>query len=30
MRETPGPDGCAVNLRRGLVVGDSQIGDVER
>ena len=30
MRERPGLDGGAVDLKRGLVVGDSQIGDVER
>ena len=30
MRERPGPDGGAVNLKRGLVVGDGQISDVER
>ena len=30
MRERPGLDGGAVDLKCGLVVGDSQIGDVER
>ena len=30
MRERLGPDGGAVDLKRGLVVSDDQIGDVER
>ena len=29
MRERPGPDGGAVDLKRELVGGDGQIGDVE-
>ena len=30
MRERLGPDGGAVDLKRGLVVDDGQISDVER
>ena len=30
MRERPDPDGGAVDVKRGLVVSDSQLGDVER
>ena len=30
MRERPSPDGGVVDLKRGLVVGDGQISDVEQ